>query len=102
MKHELEVTYNTTGRTIIHFKRMFLNKIFTYDLRRSKLNLSSFPNISGVVSVSHSEGGTQYTPLNNLTFVLRALSGWIVHSNIGAVLVVDDDVVPTTAPLEGI
>lgn len=49
--------------------------------------------------MSHTEGGTEITPLNNLTFVLRALAGFVVHSNIGAVLVVDDTVgqdVPTT------
>eukprot|EP00026_Physarum_polycephalum_P001799 Phypoly_transcript_01802.p1 GENE.Phypoly_transcript_01802~~Phypoly_transcript_01802.p1 ORF type:complete len:875 (+),score=145.79 Phypoly_transcript_01802:33-2657(+) len=59
---------------------------------RTKVDLKKFPNIDGIVSVSHTEGGTELTPLNNLTFVLRALSGFVVHPNIGAVLVIDDTV----------
>ncbi len=54
--------------------------------------MRKYPNIDGVVSVSHTEGGTELTPLNNLKFVLRALAGFAVHPNIGAVLVIDDTV----------
>ncbi len=61
-------------------------------LARAKIDLRKFPNISGIVSVSHTEGGTETTPLNNINFVLRALAGFVVHPNIGAVLVVDDTV----------
>jgi altronate dehydratase len=59
---------------------------------RTKVDLKKYPNIDGIVSVSHTEGGTELTPLNNLSFVLRALSGFVVHPNIGAVLVIDDTV----------
>jgi altronate dehydratase len=43
----------------------------------------------GVVAVTHTEGGGSERP-NNLDLVLRALSGFMVHPNVGAVLAVDD------------
>ncbi|MQA01845.1 MAG: altronate hydrolase [Streptosporangiales bacterium] len=43
----------------------------------------------GVVPVAHTEGGEDTTP-NNADFVLRALAGFLVHPNVGAVLVVDE------------
>ena len=45
--------------------------------------------IDGVVAVTHTEGGGQGRP-NNLDHVLRVLSGFMVHPNVGAVLAVDD------------
>ena len=42
----------------------------------------------GVVAVTHTEGGGKGGP-NNLEFVLRTLAGFIVHPNVGAVLVVN-------------
>ena len=44
-------------------------------------------NIDGVVAVAHTEGGAP--PCNNRKFVLRALSGFVTHPNVGAVLAVD-------------
>jgi altronate dehydratase len=44
-------------------------------------------NVDGVVRVTHTEGDED--DLNNLDLVLRALSGYIVHPNVGAILVVD-------------
>lgn len=41
-----------------------------------------------VAAVTHTEGGGQARP-HNLDFVLRALAGWCVHGNTGAVLVLD-------------
>ena len=41
-----------------------------------------------VAAVTHTEGGGAARPLN-LDFVLRALAGWCVHGNTGAVLVLD-------------
>ena len=49
---------------------------------------SACPNVDGVVAVSHTEGGTESVP-HNLEFVLRALAGFVVHPNVGAVLAVD-------------
>jgi altronate dehydratase len=46
--------------------------------------------VSGVVAVSHTEGGEEKVP-NNLELLLRTLSGFVVHPNVGAVLVVDED-----------
>jgi len=46
-----------------------------------------YPNLDGVVHIEHSEGGIS-TP-NNLTYILRVLAGYIVHPNVGAVLIVD-------------
>jgi altronate dehydratase len=45
-------------------------------------------NIDGVVAVTHTEGGGGQRP-NNLDFVLRTLAGFMLHANVGAVLVVD-------------
>jgi altronate dehydratase len=47
-----------------------------------------FRNIDGVVAVTHTEGGGEHRP-NNLDFVLRTLAGFALHSNVGAVLMVD-------------
>ena len=49
----------------------------------------------GVVAVTHTEGGATLRP-NNLDLVLRALGGFMVHPNVGAVLAVDDDAGPVT------
>jgi altronate dehydratase len=43
----------------------------------------------GVVAVAHTEGGTRELP-NNAQLLLRTLAGFVVHPNVGAVLIVDD------------
>lgn len=45
--------------------------------------------IDGVTAVAHTEGGSDARS-NNLELVLRALAGFMVHPNVGAVLAVDD------------
>jgi altronate dehydratase len=52
------------------------------------VDFAAYPNIDGVVSVAHTEGGTD-APMNNISLVLRTLAGFIVHGNVGAVLIVD-------------
>ena len=47
-----------------------------------------FPQLDGVVAIAHTEGGGPAEP-NNSAEVLRALAGFIVHPNVGAVLAVD-------------
>ena len=47
-----------------------------------------YPNVDGVVAVAHTEGGSGVDP-NNRELVLRTLAGFMVHSNVGAVLAVD-------------
>ncbi len=47
-----------------------------------------FPGLDGLVAVAHTEGGGTGEP-NNTEEVLRALAGFIVHPNVGAVLAVD-------------
>ena len=47
-----------------------------------------YPNLDGVVAVTHTEGGSGRTP-NNRDFLLRTLAGFMVHPNVGAVLAVD-------------
>lgn len=49
-----------------------------------------YENVDGVVAVAHTEGGGEDVP-NNLEILLRTLSGFVVHPNVGAVLVVDED-----------
>ncbi|MCE2413340.1 UxaA family hydrolase [Candidatus Poribacteria bacterium] len=51
-------------------------------------NPEAFPNIDGIVAVTHTEGGESQTP-NNIDMLLRTLAGFTVHPNIGAVLLVD-------------
>ena len=53
-----------------------------------KGKVETYPNIDGVVTVAHTEGGAGVDP-NNRELVLRTLAGFMVHSNVGAVLAVD-------------
>ncbi len=53
-----------------------------------KGKVERYPNIDGVVAVAHTEGGAGVDP-NNRELVLRTLAGFMVHSNVGAVLAVD-------------
>lgn len=55
---------------------------------RLKSGAGKYPNLDGIVAVTHTEGGGSRRP-NNLEFVLRTLAGFIVHPNVGAVLAVD-------------
>lgn len=55
--------------------------------------LRLFPRIDGLVAIAHTEGGGPETP-NNLTEVLRALSGFMVHPNVGAILALDQGTEP--------
>ena len=48
----------------------------------------AYPNIDGIVAVTHTEGGESQTP-NNIDMLLRTLAGFTVHPNIGAMLLVD-------------
>ncbi len=51
------------------------------------------PSLDGVVAIAHTEGGAP-SDGNNAPEVLRALAGFIVHPNVGAVLAVDYGVEP--------
>ena len=46
------------------------------------------PALDGIVAVAHTEGGGPGEP-NNAAEVLRALAGFMVHPNVGAVLALD-------------
>ena len=46
-----------------------------------------FKNVDAIVPVAHTEGGLPNP--NNFDYLLRVLSGFIVHPNVGAVLAVD-------------
>ena len=48
----------------------------------------AYPNVDGIVAVTHTEGGEGRTP-NNIDMLLRTLAGFAVHPNIGAMLLVD-------------
>jgi altronate dehydratase len=54
-----------------------------------------FPSLDGIVAVAHTEGGGPGEP-NNSSEILRALAGFMVHPNVGAVLAVDYGVEPIT------
>jgi len=53
------------------------------------------PALDGIVAIAHTEGGGPGEP-NNTAEILRALAGFIVHPNVGAVLAVDYGVEPIT------
>jgi altronate dehydratase len=53
------------------------------------------PSLDGIVAVAHTEGGGPGEP-NNSPEILRALAGFIVHPNVGAILAVDYGVEPVT------
>ncbi len=53
------------------------------------------PGIDGIVAIAHTEGGGPDQP-NNLEEIQRALAGFMVHSNVAAVLAVDYGVEPLT------
>lgn len=53
------------------------------------------PAIDGIVAVAHTEGGGPGEP-NNTAEVLRALAGFMVHPNVGAVLALDLGTEPIT------
>lgn len=52
-----------------------------------KSEAESFPHIDGIVAVAHTEGSHAHS--NNQEQLLRTLSGFIVHPNVGAVLSID-------------
>lgn len=51
------------------------------------------PSLDGIVAIAHTEGGAATEP-NNAKEILRALAGFLVHPNVGAVLAVDYGVEP--------
>ena len=53
------------------------------------------PTLDGIVAIAHTEGGGNSEP-HNAAEVLRALAGFMVHPNVGAVLAVDYGVEPIT------
>ena len=53
------------------------------------------PSIDGIVAIAHTEGGGTSEP-NNTLEIQRALAGFMVHPNVGAVLAVDYGVEPVT------
>ena len=55
----------------------------------------SHAKIDGIVAVAHTEGGGPGEP-NNTGEVLRALAGFMVHPNVGAILALDFGVEPIT------
>ncbi len=50
-----------------------------------------YANIDGIVCVAHTEGGEGGVP-NNLELLLRTLSGFMVHPNVGTVVALDHGV----------
>lgn len=61
--------------------------------RRLNPLVTSIPSIDGIVPVAHTEGGDPAEP-NNRIELLRTLSGYLVHPNVGAVVAVDYGVEP--------
>ena len=79
------VVMGTTSRTSGFARRlaeMYRRGEVTSPLQKA------YPNIDGVVAVTHTEGGESQTP-NNIDMLLRTLAGFTVHPNIGAILLVD-------------
>ena len=51
------------------------------------------PGIDGIVAIAHTEGGGPDEP-NNTIEILRAMAGFIVHPNVGAILALDHGTEP--------
>ncbi len=62
---------------------------------RLRASVGQLGNLEGIVAVAHTEGGGTREP-NNALEVLRALAGFVVHPNVGAVLAVDHGIEPIT------
>ena len=73
------VVMGTTART-----SGFARRLAAMCSRRAE----AYPNVDGIVAVTHTEGGEGKTP-NNIDMLLRTLAGFTVHPNIGAMLLVD-------------
>ena len=73
------VVMGTTART-----SAFARRLADMCSRRAQ----DYPNVDGIVAVTHTEGGEGKTP-NNVDMLLRTLAGFTVHPNIGAMLLVD-------------
>ena len=58
---------------------------------RLKDTTAEVPNFDGVVAVAHTEGGGADKP-NNIDLLHRTLAGFVIHPNVGAVLIVDDGI----------
>lgn len=58
---------------------------------RCKDATDDVPNFDGVVAVAHTEGGGADKP-NNIDLLHRTLAGFVIHPNMGAVLIVDDGI----------
>ena len=54
---------------------------------RTKSLANNLENVDDIVAVAHTEGSQKGS--NNQDLLLRTLAGWMVHPNVGAVLVVD-------------
>ncbi len=80
------VILGATSRTASYAKRLE---------ERLKGLSDACENINDIVAVAHTEGGGTERP-NNLDLLLRTLSGFIVHPNVGAILVVDYGAEPLT------
>jgi altronate dehydratase len=68
---------------------------FVTELAR-RMSAEDHPEFDGIVPVAHTEAGEDGKP-NNLSFVLTVLAGYLVHPNVGAVLVVDEPGAAVTA-----
>ena len=73
------VVMGTTART-----SGFARRLAEMCSRRAE----AYPNVDGIVAVTHTEGGEGKIP-NNIDMLLRTLAGFTVHPNIGAMLLVD-------------
>lgn len=77
----------------------FVNNLTTsFNKNSATRPFTFYPNVDGVVPIAHTEGATEESP-NNKTLILRTLSGFFIHSNVGAVLSVDfgDEVINNQA-----
>ena len=73
------VVMGTTARTAAFARKL---------ADRCSERTEAYPNVDGIVAVTHTEGGESRTP-NNMDMLLRTLAGFTVHPNIGAMLLVN-------------
>ena len=91
-----QAIYDRTKATLVQADAAVAETEAALALARERLEDAVLVSpIDGIVAVAHAEGGGRGEP-NNAGDVLRALAGFMVHPNVGAVLAIDFGVEPIT------
>ncbi len=96
MSEQFFMGYNRDGNRGVGTRNMIVivglsSRVAGYVKRLEKMTQSTadgWDNVDGIVAVAHTEGAAKDS--NNTELLLRTLSGFLVHPNVAAALIVDD------------